>query len=64
MKRGAIKWFDENKGFGFIETDQGEEIFFHRSGLKESVLPGDIVFFRVVRADRGLKAVDIRRKRS
>ena len=63
MNRGTVKWIDEVKGFGFIETDAGQEVFFHRSGLKDRVLPGDIVFFKIVLGDRGLKAVGVKRTR-
>lgn len=63
MKKGTVKWYNQTKGFGFIETDEGQEVFLHRSGLKDRVLPGDIVFFRVVSGDRGLKAVDVKRRR-
>jgi len=33
MTKGKVKWYNENKGFGFIESDNGVDIFVHRSGL-------------------------------
>ena len=33
-RRGIVKWFDPRRGYGFIEPDQGSEVFFHRSDLQ------------------------------
>ncbi|RLI85862.1 MAG: cold-shock protein [Candidatus Altiarchaeales archaeon] len=58
MSEGTVKFFNENKNFGFIAGDDGEEYFVHRSGLKQGVAitEGDRVSFTVVRGDRGPKA--------
>lgn len=58
MKEGTVKFFNETKGFGFIEGEDGKEYFVHTTGLMEGVriTQGDKVSFEVVQGDRGLKA--------
>ena len=36
MSKGKVKWYNEVKGFGFIESETGEDIFVHRTGLIDS----------------------------
>jgi CspA family cold shock protein len=63
MFKGKVKWYDETKGFGFIKTENGEDIFVHRSGLLNS---GDIlqtdeeVVFEVKQGDKGMVAYDVK----
>lgn len=59
---GRLKFFNVDKGFGFIVRDGGEEIFFHRSELKTGAEPeqGDDLSYEVSSNDRGLVAVDVR----
>lgn len=59
---GRLKFFNGEKGFGFIIRDGGEEIFFHRSELKTGGEPaqGEDLSYEVSSNDRGLKAVDVR----
>jgi len=62
MKRGTIKFFNQSKGFGFITKDNGEEVFFHFSGLKyKDPKQGDKVEFDEAEGKKGLNAVDIKR---
>ena len=60
---GNVKWFNASKGFGFIETDGGEEVFVHYSGLRgdgyRSVNEGQRVEFTVVQGQKGPQAQDV-----
>jgi CspA family cold shock protein len=59
MAKGKIKWYNEIKGFGFIVSDEGEDLFLHRSSLLNSNLalqPGDNVEFEIRQSDKGLVA--------
>jgi len=58
-----VKWYDETKGFGFIKSESGEDIFVHRTGLLDSyeVLETDQeVVFEVKQGDKGLVAYDVK----
>ena len=59
--KGNCKFFNEQKGFGFIAADDGQEYFVHQSGLKEGVTlrENDPVSFEVEEGDRGPKAVNV-----
>lgn len=59
MKKGTVKFFNENKGFGFIKEENGEEIFVHISGLKEEIRENDNVVFDVQQGKKGLNAVNV-----
>lgn len=59
MKKGTVKFFDESKGFGFIQVENGDDIFVHVSGLRESIRENDEVTFDVERGKRGLNAVNV-----
>jgi len=58
---GTVKFFNEGKGFGFIQADDGNEYFVHISGLKEGVRlrDNDQVTFDVEDGERGPKAVNV-----
>ena len=60
QRRGQIKWFNARKGFGFIVTEEGEEIFVHfralRNGGRQSLKPGTRVRFQVRKTARGDQA--------
>ena len=47
MKTGTVKFFNESKGFGFIVTESGQDIFLHVSGLVDKVNQGDKVTYEV-----------------
>ncbi|MBN1119141.1 MAG: cold-shock protein [Bacteroidales bacterium] len=56
MEKGKVKWYDAVKGFGFIETEAGKDIFVHRSGLANKfggLNDGDTVEFEVSDGQRG-----------
>ena len=59
--KGRVKFFDEGKGFGFIEADDGKEYFVHQTGLNDGVRirENDNVSFDVTEGDRGPKAVNV-----
>ena len=61
MKKGKVKFFNESKGFGFInDNETGKDVFVHSSGLKEDVRDGDEVTFEVEEGRKGLNAVNVR----
>jgi CxxC-x17-CxxC domain-containing protein len=64
-QQGAVKWFNESKGFGFIQDDGGEDIFVHFSAIQEdgfkTLVQGDRVEFDVVPGTRGRQAANVTR---
>jgi CspA family cold shock protein len=63
MKTGKVKWYNEVKGFGFIATEGGEDIFVHRSGLNSrygGLQPEQEVTFDTKQGDKGLFAVNVK----
>ncbi|MCF8378355.1 MAG: cold shock domain-containing protein [Bacteroidales bacterium] len=63
MKIGKVKFYNETKGFGFIESSDGENIFFHRSGLSDAYLElesGQAVEFQTRKGDKGLVAFAVK----
>lgn len=60
-KRGKIKWYNNNKGYGFITGDDGEEVFLHNSMINnhahgEKIEEGDSVLYEIELGDKGLMA--------
>ena len=63
MTKGKVKWYNEAKGFGFIESESGEDIFVHRTGLYSSyqgLQQDQQVEFEVKKGDKGLIAVNVK----
>ena len=60
--QGYVTSFSQTKGFGFIVPEQSNtEIFFHVSGLKDEVRPGDKVSYTVVKGKHGPQAINVKR---
>lgn len=63
MNKGTVKWFNAQKGFGFICGEDGEDIFVHFSGLAmdgfKSLDEGQSVTFDTAQGNRGLQAVNV-----
>lgn len=61
---GKVKNFNNGKGFGFIKTEEGKDLFFHYSELQmegfKTVNPGQTVEFEVIETEKGLRAVNIK----
>lgn len=60
MEKGTVKFFNETKGFGFIKTEKGTELFVHVTGLKEEIRENDVVVFDTQEGKKGLNAVNVR----
>ena len=65
MTTGKVKWFNDSKGFGFLEQEQGEDIFVHFSAITgngfKSLVEGDEVQFDIVKGPKGLQAANVSR---
>ncbi len=63
MISGNVKWFNENKGYGFIEQDNGPDVFIHYSGIAgdgfKSLNEGDRVQFEIVEGQKGMSAINV-----
>jgi CspA family cold shock protein len=63
VHRGRVKWFNESKGFGFIEREDGPDVFVHFSAIQgeghKSLAEGDTVEFEVVEDAKGLRAENV-----
>ena len=63
MANGTVKWFDERKGYGFIEQEDGADVFVHHSGINatgfKSLNEGDRVTFDVEEGKKGPAAVNV-----
>ncbi|EQK44028.1 MULTISPECIES: cold-shock protein [Paraclostridium] len=63
MENGIVKWFNNEKGFGFITVDGGEDVFAHFSAIQtdgfKSLEEGQKVSFNIVKGARGLQAENI-----
>ena len=65
MFEGKVKWFNESKGFGFIEQSDGKDVFVHYTAIQEegyrSLSEGERVQFEIVEGPKGLAAANVRK---
>ena len=65
MAHGKVKWFNDAKGFGFLEQDNGEDVFCHFSAIAgdgfKSLAEGDRVTFEVTKGPKGLQAANVKK---
>ncbi len=61
--QGKVKWFNPDKGYGFIETEEGSDVFVHFSAIQsegfKTLEEGQSVEFEVVEGDRGPQAANV-----
>ena len=63
MATGKVKWFNDAKGFGFIKTDEGGDVFVHHNDIQgegfKSLAEGEAVTFEVVQGEKGPRATNV-----
>jgi CspA family cold shock protein len=63
MAKGKVKWFNDAKGYGFIEQEGGEDVFVHFSAIQmdgfKTLVEGQAVEFEVQQGDKGLHAANV-----
>lgn len=63
MPRGTVKWFNETKGFGFIQQEDGDDVFVHYSEISgegfKTLKEGDEVEFEIAEGPKGPKAANV-----
>jgi CspA family cold shock protein len=63
LAQGTVKWFSNEKGYGFIEREQGEDVFVHFSAIAmegyKTLTEGQRVEFEIVQGQKGLQAANV-----
>lgn len=64
MARGTVKWFNDAKGYGFIQSDDGQDVFVHQTEVKmdgfRTLAEGAKVEFEMAKGPKGPKATNVR----
>jgi len=63
MTKGKVKWYDEIRGYGFILSDDGDDIFVHRTGLQSAFAgldTGQEVEFETRKSEKGIEAFNVK----
>ncbi len=64
MPKGKVKWFDTKKGFGFIQSDEGDDVFVHYTNIQsegfKTLEQGQDVTFELVEGKKGPQAANVR----
>jgi cold shock protein len=65
MAQGTVKWFNDQKGFGFIMVEGGKDVFVHHSAIEgsgfKSLQEGDLVSFEIEQGAKGPSAVKVKK---
>lgn len=65
MTKGKVKWFNENKGYGFITREDGPDVFVHFTAIQgegfKTLAEGEVVEFEIVEGDKGAQAANLRK---
>jgi CspA family cold shock protein len=65
MPTGRVKWFDNRKGFGFVQGESGDDVFIHYSAIKtdgfRTLNDGELVRYEIIQGPKGLMARDVQR---
>jgi cold shock protein len=65
MATGTVKWFNDSKGFGFITSDEGTDVFVHHSDIQgdgfKTLAEGETVSFDMAEGEKGPKAINVQR---
>jgi len=63
VAQGTVKWFSNEKGYGFIEREEGDDVFVHHTAINmegyRTLVEGQRVEFDVVQGDKGLQAANV-----
>ena len=61
--KGTVKWYNSYKGYGFIEGEDGEDVFIHRTAIPmdTSLYEGDQVEYEIENSERGPKAINLKK---
>lgn len=65
MEQGTVKWFNDAKGFGFIQSSKGPDVFVHFSAIQghgfKSLVEGEAVEYEAEKGPKGLQATSVRK---